>query len=205
VHEHVVDEDHKPEYMKELSSLDGVGIICIIFCEMFLQLVFCWLQQMAGRNEISIVCMNSLHSAVHMQTNTQTSIPYRIFPPLLLSFCIAILNRSFRMFETGRGFKSFRLALLADDPVLLRTLSFGPDGRTEFPNFTGDPPTLACMSPKYFPPYCNVYLWTSWAQTDRKKNKKKGKNTKNLQVKPKRHMWGVFHTSCIGFSCLHIV
>lgn len=96
-----------------------------------------WLEEMI---DISIVCMNSLHSAIHMQTNTQTSIPYRIFPPLLLSFCIAILNRSFRMFETGRGCKSFRLALLADDPVLLRTLSFGPDGRTEFPNFTGDPP-----------------------------------------------------------------
>jgi hypothetical protein len=44
------------------------------------------------------------------------------------------------MFETGRGFKSFRLALLANDPVLLRTLSFGPEGRTEFPNFTGDAP-----------------------------------------------------------------
>ena len=148
-----------------------------------------WLEEMI---EISIVCMDSLHSAIHMQTNTQTSIPYRIFPPLLFSFCIAILNRSFRMFETGRGFKSFRLALLANDPVLLRTLSFGPDGRTEFPNFTGDPPAasrkevspvllgtfsfgpvprfpnsvvlvftgdppaLACMSPKC-PPYCKQY------------------------------------------------
>jgi hypothetical protein len=45
-----------------------------------------------------------------------------------------------------------------------------------------------------------IYPKTRSVAFGRKEEKRK-KKQKNL----KRHMWGVFHTSCIGFSCLHIV